>query len=840
KTLQSIPVAVSVTSGETLARAQIRDIRDLSALVPSLRVSEHQSSSQTDFNIRGFGNGANNVGIEPSVGVFIDGVYRSRSAASIADFPDVKRIEVLRGPQSTLFGKNASAGVISVVTAEPKFVKMYSSTALSYGNYNGFAMKSLVGGKISDTLAGSFSSTVNLRAGTVLDGKTGDKINNRRRTLLRGQLLFVPNDSLKMRLIADYGSITERCCAVVNLKASAATGVVNALGGQVNPANAPFGNLVYNNFNSTNAIKNYGLSGQIDYSMGPLTLTSITSWRKSKNITNQDSDFSSADLLGQNYANVRITTFTQEFRAATNLDGPINFLAGAYYFNEKIKQDGQILFGTQMRPYANALVQGGTGGALNLVTLENTFGALEGAPTKYQGKFFTNGAGLFESYRLKNEAYSLFGQFDFKFADKFTFTGGVNYTHDSKNFSTANTSTDVWSAVNFNAAAYAPFRNQLLYQGALAAQIGSALGLGGNATAAQIGAFAGANPAAFAAINAGSLAFASANMNNPAANPLNALKPLQFLPPFLNVPNAVEPGKTSDSNVAWTARLAYKASKQLNFYVSYATGYKASSINLSRDSRPALADSAAIVAGGLAGTNQSYGSRFAAPEKSTVYEVGVKANWGIASVNVAVFKQNIKDFQANLFTGTGFFLSNAGKQSVFGIEFEGSVHPTDELTINAAVTYLKPKYDSYIFSPFGDQSGGTPSGIPPISSTLGFNWNHALANDDHFVVRADWHYESPVQIIEGLPGFITKNSTTGAVISYQTGLDAARPYRREVSEIDASISYIHGAYEVSVWGRNLTNNRYITAIFDSPLQNGSVSGYPNQPRTYGVSAMMKF
>jgi len=169
------------------------------------------------------------------------------------------------------------------------------------------------------------------------------------------------------------------------------------------------------------------------------------------------------------------------------------------------------------------------------------------------------------------------------------------------------------------------------------------------------------------------------------------------------------------------------------------------------------------------------------------------------------------------------------------------VHPTDELTFTAAVTYLKPKYDSYVFSPFGDQSGGTPSGIPPISSTLGFNWNHPFANDDRVIIRGDWHYESPVQIIEGLPAFITKNSTTGAIVSYQTGLDAARPYRREVSEIDASISYVlHQGYEISVWGRNLTNNRYITAIFDSPLQSGSVSGYPNTPRTYGISASMKF
>ncbi|MEL6831279.1 MAG: TonB-dependent receptor, partial [Pseudomonadota bacterium] len=116
QTLQEIPVAVSVVDESVIADAEIQDLGALQTLVPSLRVGQLQSSANTNFEIRGFGNGANNAGIEPSVGVFIDGVYRSRSAAQIADLPNLQRVEVLRGPQSTLFGKNASAGVISIVT----------------------------------------------------------------------------------------------------------------------------------------------------------------------------------------------------------------------------------------------------------------------------------------------------------------------------------------------------------------------------------------------------------------------------------------------------------------------------------------------------------------------------------------------------------------------------------------------------------------------------------------------------------------------------------------------------------------------------------------------------
>jgi outer membrane receptor protein involved in Fe transport len=119
QTLQDVPVAVTVATAATIEREHMRDLKDLGSIVPSLRVGERQASAQTNFFIRGFGNGANNIGIEPSVGVFIDGVYRSRTASQIADFPDIERIEVLRGPQSTLFGKNASAGVISIVTQKP-------------------------------------------------------------------------------------------------------------------------------------------------------------------------------------------------------------------------------------------------------------------------------------------------------------------------------------------------------------------------------------------------------------------------------------------------------------------------------------------------------------------------------------------------------------------------------------------------------------------------------------------------------------------------------------------------------------------------------------------------
>ncbi len=827
KTLQDTPISVAVTTAESIERAQVRDLIDLQSLVPSLKVGQLQTSANTNFSIRGFGNGANNAGIEPSVGVFIDGVYRSRSAAQIGDLPNIKRVEVLRGPQSTLFGKNASAGIISIITEAPKF-KFGGNIEASYGNFNAVVIKGDVTGPISETVAFSIGGNYNRRDGYVRDLGYNGEGNNRNRYGGRAQLLFQPSSDLKIRAIGDFDQIDEICCAVANVFAGPTVGIINALaGGRAVDPNSPFSYTSYSNFRSTNNIKNYGGSIQGDYDFGSLALTSITAYRKVDARTNQDSDFTSADLLGRNSQDLKIDTFTQEVRLASNFDGPLNFLVGGFYFDEKIDQKNQILFGTQFRPYGNALIQAATGGALNVATLEGTFGALEGAPTRYVNTFFRAGDGLNEAYRLSDSSYSLFGTVDFKITDGLTLTGGINYTDDRKRFSTNVISNDVFSGLNLDAPQFAPFRNTLLFQGALAQTIGTQLGLGRSATAAEIGAFAGANGAAFAAISAGSQAFATANQNNPAANPLNGLKGFQFLPPFLNVPNAVESGRTSDNNLSYTARINYKINRHLNVYATYATGFKASSINLSRDSRPSPADLAAIRVAGFATPNLGSGSRLAGPEDSTVYEIGVKGSFQGFAFNLAVFKQELKGFQNNTFRGAGFVLANAEKQSTNGFEFDATVSPIKDLNFSASLTYLDPKYDLFTlgsaFNPAtntvvdANLSGVKPSGISNYSISVAGTYKARLAGDKALVFHADYAHDSAFQIAQGLP-------------------NKAQP-----ESLNASISLeLRRGLEITAWGRNLTEPKYNPVIFPSVAQSGSLSGYPSPPKTYGGSIRYKF
>ncbi len=840
QTLQEIPVAVSVTTAETLERENIRDLKDLQTVVPSLRIATLQSSANSNFIIRGFGNGANNAGIEPSVGVFIDGVYRSRTAATIGDLPDVARIEVLRGPQSTLFGKNASAGVISVVTRAPSF-DFQGAAELSYGNYDAIVAKGYMSGPISDSLAVSFAGGFNTRDGFNEDLASGDDSNGRDRWFVRGQALFDNGSNLSIRLIADYDQIDEICCGVVNLQSSPSTAAILAIGGRVtDPAN-PFGNIVYNNFGSSNDITNQGLSGQIDYEVGDLTLTSITAYRETDAAFGQDVDFTSADLLGRAQTQ-ELETFTQEIRASGTF-GRLSALLGVFYFDENVLENQTVNRGASFRSFADLSIRQASAGTQTAASLEQTLAALYGQPSYVNG-FFQPGIAETGSFALTDEAISVFGQLDFEIVDGLVLTVGGNYTKDEKASVTNYQASDTFSNISLIDAGGRAITAQ-----ALTTQMGNILMLGRPATQAEIAAFAGSsatNAAIFGQVQAGAAAFGALNAplsqaaaaadTNPQTigNPLLGLTALQLFPRFVNIPNAVESGTTSDDNFSYTVRLAYDLSPDINVYASYATGFKASSFNLSRDGRPLAGDIAAIRAANLAPNNLTSGSRFAGPEESTVMELGLKGDWGTYSMNLTGFRQDIDGFQSNTFTGTGFFLANAGKQRTWGVEFEGAANPVDQLSLNLGVTWLDPTFVSYVRSPVGDISGTKPAGIAEWTVVLGGQWEQELASGDLVIARSTFHYESSADVTEGLPGFISRGQAAA--------IQAGTQFDRQVEDLSASLTYVltDNGLEFSIWGRNLLNDRYLQQIFDSVAQPFAISGYPNQPRTYGGSIRYKF
>ena len=813
QTLQDVPVAVSVTSAAAIERAQVRDLKDLQTLVPSLRVSQLQSSASTDFIIRGFGNGSNNPGIEGSVGVFIDGVYRSRSASAISDLPNLQRVEVLRGPQSTLFGKNASAGVISIVTAEPRY-EFGGSAELSYGNYNAIVAKADVTGPITDQIAFSLAGGINKRDGYGTNLTDGSKTSERNRWFGRAQLLIEPSDSIKFRIIGDYDKIDENCCFVGNIFDGPTGNAIRGVGGRVNSAGI-FSFSEFQNFASENKITNGGVSLQSDFDIGAMKLTSITAYRESRAKTNADSDFTSADLIGQNRGDVDITTKTQELRLTSDFDGAFNFLLGAYYFDEDINNKQALTLGRDFRNYANLLAGG------QYIALEPTIRALAGLPAATPTtQFGAAGQGRFEDWDYRNKALSVFGTADFEITEGLTLTGGFNYTKDKKNVASNTTTTDVFSRIDLvqvgaNAGLPAALPTGFIPAGGTALTSGLFPRINSCATVTNAPAASGPNPT-----------------RSGTCNPFLGLQALQFNAPFLNFPNSVENGRTRDNKLTYSVRLAWEATDNVNLYASYGTGFKATSWNLSFDSRPFASDFVAgspaqgapitaspIRTAGLSLPNLVSGTRFARPEEATVMEIGMKAKWERVAFNLTIFDQSIKDFQGNSFIGTGFVLTNAGKQSTKGIEFDGSVNPVDALQLRASFTYLDPKYDSYVGSAFGDISGQAPAGIPKLSATWGATYTAELGSAA-LILNGDYHYEANTRINDN---------------------PVYNIYKREVSDLSASATLrLDNGLQFSLWGRNLTDAKYLATIFPSVVQAGSVSGYPNQPRTFGASAKYKF
>ena len=818
-TLQETPIAVSVVSATDLKDSQIQDIKDLQFLVPSLRVTQLQSSGNTNFLIRGFGNGANNAGIEPSVGVFVDGVYRSRSASALADLPNLERVEVLRGPQSTLFGKNASAGVISVITAKPSLVETTGSASLTYGEYNQVILKADINGPLSDTIGFSLSGSYNERDGYYDNLAGGVPLGELNRYGARGQLLFAPSDKLEVRIIADYDDLDEACCGVANLLNGPTGGAVQALGGNLVP-NAPFAYEGYYDFTPVNQFQTDGLSVQFDYDFNDsVTLTSITALRNLDRFDNVDVDFTSAALLDPSTANLtdtEIKTFTQEFRLSGSTESS-TWMVGAYFFDEEVDQRTGILYGDAFRSYADILTGGVPGNSI-LNSIEALYGH---APGTFQGA----GQGLIDVSTMDDTAISIFAQIDIDLGDRATLTLGANYTEDEKDVTFNSVGTDVFSNTDLNndpTVFGVTLPTVFFGQAFTAATVPFAPPDGLPPTPENIAFVESVAPGTSAAIQAG------------VAAGISDLQALQFLPPNVNFPNSVENGNTKDDATTWTVRLAFDVNDTVNAYLSAGTGFKASSWNLSRDSRPFPSDQAAIEAAGLTVPNIVYTTRYALPEDSTVYEIGLKARWDTVSLNLAFFDQDIENFQENIFTGTGFNLQNAGKQSTTGVEIDIRWQPSDVFEGTLAATIMDPVYDSfvdaesvdedptsptYLQSITADLSGTQVPGVHELSITAAGRFSFNVGNAAGFV-RAEYIYEDAVRVIANTPANIAT---------------------REVSSVNASTGLAwENGFEVMLWGRNLTNDVYLLSAFPSVAQAGSFSGYPNQPRTYGVTVRKYF
>ena len=831
--LQDVPLAVSVVDAQIVERSEIRDLLDLQSVVPSLRVPQFQNSIQTNFVIRGFGNGANNPGIEPSVAVFIDGVYRSRSLSRISDLPNIEQIEVLRGPQSTLYGKNASAGVILVNTAKPEF-ETSGQIEIGAGNYNQRSLRGYITGPLSESVAASLGGSMLERDGYIDNVALGTELNDRDRWALRGELMFEISESTELRVAVDFDELDEKCCGTANLFDGPAGAALAAL--SIVPGTAystdPYRYETYLNQDPVNKAENGGITATFNTEFGDLIFTSITAYRESK-VDNEDEDidYSAADAIGnQRYLN-DIDTFTQEFRLSGSM-GAMEWLAGAFYYNESIYFESDIDFGTQWRNYANILVGGSPAAG------EAVIGGLEALLGYPSGTFFEPGTGVLEMATLDNETYSIFGQSSFDLTPQTQLTLGFSYLDDEKDVTLSQVNDDVFSQLALDGADGAA---ALTNAGFLAAFPGAFQATFGLPFTPQNTALVTSTPAGAAGLQQlqaavlGQVAagVAMVDLSNPAQNPFVGLQALQFLPQMLEVPNAAIDGSSQDDKFTYTASISHDFSDQLNVYLTYATGYKATSWNLSRDTRPTQSEYDALVAAGSQlPNNLTIGTRLAGPEDSEVLELGIKytAPWGY--INAAFFNQTIEGFQSNVFTGAGFNLANAGEQSVDGAEIDVIMRPNESLTLGFSGMYLDPLYDSFVGANIGgvpaDLSGTTPGGISELTLSFFTSYDFSIMGMDAWI-QADYRYDKEVDIQDG-----------GDLSAANILLESTNSRTREVGLLNASIGIAKNGWEFRVWGRNLTNDEYLITWFPSVAQTGSFSGYPNQPRMWGASIKKSF
>jgi outer membrane receptor protein involved in Fe transport len=876
--LSDVPLAVSAIGGEALQNSGVTDLRALNQLAPSLIVSGATSETNFTARIRGIGTVGENPGLESSVALFIDGVYRSRTGAGLTELGEIERIEVLRGPQGTLFGRNASAGLLNVVTKKPSF-EFGGYAAATYGNYDYWRLEGGVTGPIAgDTVAAKLEGVYMKRNGYVKQVTPGQPdVNDRDRYLIRGQLLFQPNSDVSFRLIGDYGSRSENCCAAVFLNpvrnlsrvSAAGSGAANvaitpntlvplltALGAnyQFGAPGEPFARATATTpgFPYTADSKDWGVSGELNWDFGGAKLTSITAYRDYKYKQGQDGDFNALDILHRADEDRRFRTFTQELRLQGEaLGGRLDWLIGGYYANEKLDLEQNTQYGADYEKFANCLTMSAFLPAAVLPTnqycinvplvqatiptlppgaLQTTLATLIANPARPgfgslaaalgQPNIALTNIGYANTFRQDSRNYAVFTHNVFDVVeDKLQLTLGARYTNERKHLrSTVNLSNTI-----------CPLLVNSPLQG-----------------------FAGT----YCSLNGTGIGFAG-----------------------------TEPGTTrSEGEWTGTAVLSFKPIEDLMIYGSYSKGYKAGGYNLdvSALDRTCNATFDAACAARLAlpanspfnGRPEASDLQFEA-EKVDAFEAGIKYNGRGIDINLAAFYSRFDNFQLNTFNGLTFEVTNvqgcktdllgadrdgsavtgacaAGQLkpgvTTKGVEVEYILRPARDFTINGGFTYLDTKYSKNLvgtagrpLSPVLFQLPGSRTFGAQYAITTAVAWTPRISDSLTGLVYVDMRYQSDVN--------------TGSDLDLEKVQDG-------YGLVNARLAvYGEGRrWGVELWGQNLFNTKAQQIAADAPGQgsgtfnavaapastglggtaNQLYLAFPNEPRTYGVTVRFKY
>ncbi|MEQ7802612.1 TonB-dependent receptor [Pedobacter sp. ASV1-7] len=418
--LQDVPIAITVIGGQAAENAGAFNVNRLKELVPSVQLYA-SNARNTTLNIRGLGStfGLTNDGIDPGVGFYVDGVYQARPAATSTDFLDIEQIEILRGPQGTLFGKNTTAGAFNITTTKPTQTPS-AKVELSFGNYNFIQAKTSVSGGVAKNLAAKISISGTQRDGTILNIREERKYSGQNNLGFKGQLYYTPSDKLKILLSSDVSiqhpagyplviagvTPTERSAYRQYAK------IISDLGYE-QPKIDPFSREISTNTPWKQNQSIGGVSANVDYKIGNGTLTSTTAWRFWNWDPTNDRDFSEFSALTKSQGNSRHDQYSQEIRYAGNITEKVSGVIGVFALAQNLKGLAQTeeVGKDQWR----------------FVQTSNT-----GAQALYSTPGLLDGFGIRTNSTIKSLSTAIFAQADWEFLENLHILPGLRFTYDKK------------------------------------------------------------------------------------------------------------------------------------------------------------------------------------------------------------------------------------------------------------------------------------------------------------------------------------------------------------------------------------------------------------------------
>lgn len=847
ESLQDVPLSVTALSAETLKNANITDVTRLEQLTPGLRIG--RSGSDARPAIRGVFTEAIGANSDPRIGFYVDDIYQSRTSQALAAFVDLERVEVQRGPQGTLYGRNSYGGNIALFSATPKDDFAAGIDAL-YGRFNRRRVEGFVNVPLTEGIAARVAGLYEKMDGYVKNTSTGSDLGDEDQYYLRGSLRIAPASlpDLEVMLRGSYfrqggnglsafgyksiGSLVDIPLIVppggsftvggrtftfpngfngssfsgtpVPFNTRFRDGIADINGADIGLPVEPDPYRINFDTDAIRRTRQQQYSGTINYDFGPVAFRSISSYTKFYANRSSDNDFSPAPLA-EDFNETKVRTYTQELQLLSDDRGPFQWIVGGFYFDDKVTE---IFYSAQNRNYP------AVGQTTNVIfPFSFTF-----FPTTPITRFRSD---TFAPVRASTKSYAGYAQASYEIADALTLTAGYRYTSDRKRY----------------AATVQP--------------------AGPRSPNADPGFFA------FDLDTSVNFACGGSTAADPSSNATNAA-----------TAQLTRCGRGTFNFSTYRLAVDYKINDDTMVYASLSTGRRS---------------------GGFNNTLTPAGDNLVAfePEKVTAYEIGTKNNFldNRLQFNLAAFYNNYTDLQVqtSIPAPSGLtvlsLVTNAGRNTAYGVELDAIARPTRQLTLQLAVNYLDAKEVDYQVNTFsfgfcgvvaGNCAGfpaatlgvqGTPFPNPvtdpgrfvPVLNASGqqvivngipqFNYVVAGRGSDGRKYRSKVALSPDITIQAGaaydfvIPGFGT--ITPNVQFYYNSGyiltdLSPAFGNQERYTKTDLRINYIseNERFSAQVFVENLENKAVINRVAYG--NNRSLNGSYAPPRTYGVRAGFRF